>query len=252
MDTFEGQHVQAGSMSEGELVRVTIDAWHPACWTLEATAGRDGGILGHGTTRTTRGAIGRYTVFGRSSEVVEDLFEAIEDADRVDRVGTVGRCPGGVAGRQGLDASTAVIAFKPGNGVREPLTGVGLLHEGPSRHEGGRERRTLLGWGERSDVIDRLVSTMERSGGEVEIVAIDAIGNVGSGTSTPTWELDGIDGLTRRQREVLELARRRGYYRYPRETSPAALADELGLATSTVIEHLRRAESRLLDDAPHE
>jgi hypothetical protein len=52
--------------------------------------------------------------------------------------------------------------------------------------------------------------------------------------------------LTDRQREVLEAAFEAGYYDWPRETSGAALADELGISQPTLSEHLTTAERKLL------
>jgi DNA-binding CsgD family transcriptional regulator len=52
--------------------------------------------------------------------------------------------------------------------------------------------------------------------------------------------------LTDRQREIFETAVERGYYRIPRGITQTELADELGLAPSTVDEHLRKAESTML------
>ena len=51
------------------------------------------------------------------------------------------------------------------------------------------------------------------------------------------------DFLTEKQREVLELAVRRGYYEDGSEVTLKQLADELGIARSTIGEHLKRAES---------
>jgi len=52
--------------------------------------------------------------------------------------------------------------------------------------------------------------------------------------------------LTDRQREVLEAAFEAGYYDWPRETSGAALAEELGISQPTLSEHLTAAERKLL------
>ena len=52
-----------------------------------------------------------------------------------------------------------------------------------------------------------------------------------------------FDFLTEKQREVLELAVRRGYYDDNSEVTLKQLADELGIARSTIGEHLKRAES---------
>jgi DNA-directed RNA polymerase specialized sigma24 family protein len=64
-----------------------------------------------------------------------------------------------------------------------------------------------------------------------------------TGRCSPTT----IDTGSTRQREVLELARRRGYYAHPREVMANELAAELGVTTSTVHEHLHKAEAKLLD-----
>lgn len=55
-----------------------------------------------------------------------------------------------------------------------------------------------------------------------------------------------LDNLTERQREVLETAYNKGYYEVPKQTTSGAVADELGLDSSTVAEHLQRAERNVL------
>ena len=52
--------------------------------------------------------------------------------------------------------------------------------------------------------------------------------------------------LTDRQREVLEVARERGYYEVPRQTGVREIADEVGCSKSTAADHLRKAEARLV------
>jgi predicted DNA binding protein len=52
--------------------------------------------------------------------------------------------------------------------------------------------------------------------------------------------------LTDRQQEVLDVARERGYYEIPRRASVRELADELGCSKSTVADHLRKVEARLV------
>jgi hypothetical protein len=57
-----------------------------------------------------------------------------------------------------------------------------------------------------------------------------------------------LDRLTERQRTVLRTAHRLGYYEVPRKIDSRKLARALGLEAATVVEHLRKAEQRLLDD----
>jgi len=53
--------------------------------------------------------------------------------------------------------------------------------------------------------------------------------------------------LTARQREVLDAAVERGYYDIPRRVSVEELAAELDCSQSTVSEHLRKVESRVMN-----
>lgn len=55
------------------------------------------------------------------------------------------------------------------------------------------------------------------------------------------------DFLTARQQEVLEAAFRAGYFEVPRDSTLAAVADDLGVDTSTASETLRRAQARLVE-----
>jgi len=55
-----------------------------------------------------------------------------------------------------------------------------------------------------------------------------------------------LNGLTEKQRETLIAAYKHGYYDIPRKISSEELAKKLGLVDSTVVEHLRKAEKRLM------
>jgi predicted DNA binding protein len=56
------------------------------------------------------------------------------------------------------------------------------------------------------------------------------------------------NGLTRRQRRLLEMAYQKGFFDVPRRTTLRLLATELGVSPSTLMESLRRAEARILHD----
>lgn len=71
-------------------------------------------------------------------------------------------------------------------------------------------------------------------------VTIEAVGGL-AGTTAAVETL-----LTDRQREVVETAVDLGYYDIPRTASQEDIAAELDSAPSTIAEHLRKAEARVL------
>jgi hypothetical protein len=57
-----------------------------------------------------------------------------------------------------------------------------------------------------------------------------------------------LSGLTAIQRNVLIAAHSTGYFEVPRKITTESLADRLGIDKSTLSEHLRKAEKKVVDD----
>lgn len=55
--------------------------------------------------------------------------------------------------------------------------------------------------------------------------------------------------LSSRQAEAVELALEEGYFDWPREIDAEGLAEKLDISHSTLLEHLRKAEKKLLVEA---
>lgn len=55
--------------------------------------------------------------------------------------------------------------------------------------------------------------------------------------------------ITERQYEVIEHALEAGYFEWPRDITSEELAEDLDISRATLLEHLRKAESKLLMDA---
>jgi predicted DNA binding protein len=114
----------------------------------------------------------------------------------------------------------------------------------PTVAEGGWERYRIFSW-EKANIQD-LVGRIEAHNGVVRLESVHQMG-----LSTLTAEMmvpvDSLfNGLTAKQAEVLSLAVKNGYFDSPAKISADDMARMAGLSRSTVMEHLRKAEGKLL------
>ncbi|SDM55344.1 Predicted DNA binding protein, contains HTH domain [Halogranum gelatinilyticum] len=220
-------------------VRVSLDIWHPDCWTLEVTEATDAGLLGHGVHAIDGLATGRFTAYADTAEDLDELLDAIRESPLTESVWeTDEREHADGDSVPGAASRGIVVRYDLDKSINDALVSRGFIPDEPVRMQDGREHWTVLVQETRRTVHDRLEELREEMDAEIRVELI-----------TPPETGSGLlrtDDLSERQREVFDLARRRNYYQWPREVSAADLADELGISKATLLEHLRKAESKLL------
>ncbi|NUE02573.1 helix-turn-helix domain-containing protein [Halorubraceae archaeon YAN] len=228
--------------------RLTLDLWHPNCWAIEATEKAPGGVLAHAIYNTptadsdSETVNGLFTAFGDSASEVESLFDVIKASphsgelhELQERFGRARNAPGSIVREFFLE-------YKPSDMVCPTLLKHGFVHSEPVRIESGREEWQVCFMGERSEIDDALDGVRRDAPAEVSVKSIV------SADSTPhSVRNKRLDTLTPAQRRVFEHARDAEYYQWPRGTSTRELASDLDISKTTLLEHLRKAESKLLD-----
>ena len=220
--------------------RLALDIWHPDCWTLEVTAEADAGLLGHGVHEVDGHAVGWFTVFADTRRAVDDLVIATRESPLTDFVREFD--DRGTQMAQHPDPGNAtcgrLVEDDAADSINDPIVSRWFVPDVPVRIVDGRELWTVPTTEPRERVDALLEELREEHDAEVRLTSI----------STPAVEpSDPQVELTVRQREVFGFAREEGYYAWPRGATAADLAADLGVSKSSVLEHLRKAETRLID-----
>lgn len=138
--------------------------------------------------------------------------------------------------------SVVLRVANPPGGVVARILASGCAIAWPVAYAEGRESYRLLAptRGHVEAAVQRI-----REVGDVHLEQLTEIPNEALDITTTVGNLAG--DLTQRQLAVLQAAVRAGYYASPRRASAEQLAAQLGVSTSTLTEHLRKAEGRLLE-----
>ncbi|ADD07581.1 HTH-10 family transcription regulator (plasmid) [Natrialba magadii ATCC 43099] len=230
-------------------LRLTLDLWHPGCWAIDATGRADGGILAHTVYTSPHGrgshsstANGLFTAFGDTSQQIQDVLDAVRDSSQTVQVHELQEQFGHERDVPANIAREFFLEYDPGEMVCPVLLENGFVHRTPIRIQDGIEEWNLCFIGDRSRVTDALDDVRKQADAEVTVTSITT-----AEAADHTSRSQRLDTLTPAQRKVFEHARNAGYYEWPRKTTTRELADDLDIAKSTLLEHLRVAESKLLD-----
>lgn len=228
-----------GEAHEGDCAdRLRLKIWHPDCWTLQVTAATDAGLVAYGVYEIEDAVKGRVIAYGDDEAAIDELVSAARGSPLTDTVREMDHAFGSSESvMPGNTTRELLVTYRSDNSIYDALVSRELLPDAPIRIRDGREHWTVLVEGN-DDPQTRLDAVRQEMDADITVT--------GTGTTMATV-VDIDDRLTERQREVFETARQRGYYEWPRGTTADALAGEIGVAKATVLEHLRKAEAKLLD-----
>lgn len=226
---------------------LTLEIWHPDCWTLEVTGAVSANLLAHTVYNAADGRVkGHFTAHGDSAEEIDRLVANARDSRLTYAVAEMQHRYGFDHPNVTLGNTTRelLVEYDPSNTVSDTLASQGFIQEGPVQVRNGTEYWSVfVDSASRDQLNDRLDTVRESHDAEVSVTKISSQ-NISSGNMCSR-----VGSLSKRQREVFELACEHDYYAWPREITTRELADEAGIAKTTLLEHLRKAEVKLLDPA---
>lgn len=231
--------------SDGDRNRathITLKIWHPDCWTLRTTASVDAGLLAHSVHEYDGLVNARVTAYADTQTDIDALVAAIDKSELTTQVERIHNYfnPNLRTDVAGNATEELLVRYDPTNSIHDPFLSRGFIPDEEIRIHNGYEYWTVIVTTSRSSIKKQLDEIRREMDAEIDVLGMK------SAATEPTGSVEG-SGLSERQREVLELARERGYYAWPRNISATELAEELGVTKATVVEHLRKAEAKVLD-----
>ena len=230
--------------TDRELLRATLDIWHPDCWGISSTAETGSSLVGHGAAVSGDAAYERCTIYGDSAEHLDQAVAVAHDSPFIRSIHPLDDGPTAAAlpSAIGQRARDVFIEYPAADGIGAAFVSRGYVLDGQYRVEDGIETWDLLVHASRESFERSLDEIRHERDADITLERLSPASN--ATRPGPTGGRDRT--LTDRQREVFALARRRGYYEWPREVSARELAGELDVSKTTLLEHLRTAESKLL------
>lgn len=221
--------------------QLTLKIWHPNCWTLQTTDAVDAGLIAHGVYQYNESVSALLTAFADRTDQIDDLITEIEESELTEVVRRINDYfnPTLRTHSAGNATEEILVEYEPQNSIHDAFVSRGFVPEEQIRMQNGYEYWTVIISESRPTIQRRLDEIRREMDAEITIEGMKS-------PRTKTAKYNATNHLSERQREIFELAQQRGYYTWPRETSASELADNLDISKTTMLEHLRKAEAKLL------
>lgn len=224
-----------------QTTQLTLQIWHPQCWTLQTTAAVDAGLIAHGVYQHSGKVAARLTAYADTTDDIDDLVSEIRVSPHSIETRRINDYfnPHIESQSAGNATEQLLVEYKPGDSIHNAFISRGFVPEDEIRVHDGYEYWTVLISAERESIHDRLDEIRDEEEAKIKVTGLKS-------SATESKYSNNSSKLSERQREVFELAQLRNYYSWPRETSVGELAEDLNISDTTLLEHLRKAEAKIL------
>lgn len=213
--------------------QLKLQIWHAGCWTLEVTSSQPGAhIIEKSLHSSEDRIIADLILKTESSEDLEPFIQRINDHDLIEEVTVLKKD----AGR-----ARVVAIYISNESIVPEIVDSNFMPIEPVHITGGYEYWTVLTRAE------RLTETLEnlQEDYNISVMAINEV-SPNDGIVFTDFIDEIYDSLSDRQLEALLAAKRAGYYSWPREVNAQEVAEEFGVTGPTFLEHLRKAERKMI------
>jgi len=210
---------------------------------LNSTSNLEAGLIAYGVFEQAPDVYTYCAVYGDSQESTEELIETVTASELTDEVEKLDQSypfSNIETSRSGNHTSGMLVRYQRENSIYDTMISHRFFPIEPIRVKDGREYWTVTTPEDRDTVVNLIDDITENSDADIRVEKI--ISSEEKSISNPPYQK-----LSERQREIFELAQQNGYYSWPRETSAAELAEKVDISKATLLEHLRKAEAKLLD-----
>jgi hypothetical protein len=224
-------------------IRITVEVWHPGCWVLETSRQTAVGLLSYGCfSREDGTTTSAFTLYADEVSTIDKAVDVLTESPAVYTVADMVRDYRNGVPKPGNATREFLIDHDGTTQIYDEFAKRGFFPAAPVDTRANTEVWTLLTHHRRDQVYSLLEKIETEKDASISVTSIAETPEVWENTPLP------VDRLSSRQREIFRLAQARGYYDHPRRTNADELADELDISSSTVHEHLRKAEAKLLSE----
>lgn len=228
-----GVHEARPAANEPTYRQLKMKIWHADCWTLDVTEDHPGShIIEKSLHSSDERIIADLILKTDSNGGLDPFVRRIRAHDMVEEVTPL---------KKNSDRARVIVIYESSTSIVPEIVDSNFMPIEPVHITGGYEYWTVL---VRSERLDATLDDL-RHEHNVDVLAINEV-TPEDGIVFTDFVDEVYDTLSDRQLEALLTAKSEGYYSWPREVNANEVAEEVGISGPTFLEHLRKAEKKML------